>query len=1277
MRRLLLLFASFILASLLVAEPASSDEFRGKWWHYYQRGMGYTDEKKLDEAVKDLKKAIDMRDKDQRMARTYGMHFIDYFPHRELGIAYLGKGSLDAAIRELEESVRSEESAKGVYYLNAARKAKLSGGKQALPAPLEIGFEKPREAVITRDRSLRVSAKVASGAFVSRITVNGVAYPVEEAKQKVLVNQDVPLEDDTREIRITAEDLAGNRTVAALPVTVKREGPVLTVSSITNERRDQKNYARVIGEVSDGIGIQSVVVGGRQVQANGARAYTIDLLVERRGADSLLVRALDVVGNETVADVDLSKIIAEEVVAQQRESRAALERQAREAAEKERLALAAAEKERVAREAAENERLAQVAAERERQARATAERERARLARAEADRLAAVAAETARQAALTAERERQATEREALALAARKIEQERQARAAAEERRLAREQAEQERLARLKAEAELKLSQAAAKAQAERMQREEDERLRLAEEKAEQQRQAAEAAERSRLAREKLEQEEAARAKAEALEQARIAAEKAKAERIVREEAEKSRLAAAKAEKERRAREAAEAQRLARQQAEQRELARQAAEAAERTRLVREQSEREEAARLKAEADLKVLLAAQKAETDRLAREEAERNRLLAEDAEKHRQERLAEERIRLAREKLQQEELARATAESERQLRAAAERAEAERMVREEAEASRLAAEKAQKERLAREAAEVARQAREKAEQLELARVKAEAELKVRLAAEKAEAERVAREQAERSRLAAEKAEQERLAKAAAERSRLARQKLEQEELARLKAEAQRQVRLAAEKAEAERLAREEAERGRMVAAKAEKERLAREDAERKRLAREKAEQEELARAKAEAARKAYLAAEQDDAEQRAAAGGKPAAGQPPVVVERDKLKAITDEQKLSLALSTDTDKQLTPGMVLSGEGTKVYAPAPAAPGARAGAAAKAASVRQVAACTKPDREKPVLNIKDPGGIPFVFVDAYPLDGMATDNCLVDRVVVNGRDVSIKKGKQVYFSSIVKLASGDNSITLDVYDQAGNKSSAQIQVNRKIPSVLQNGSRMSVLVLPFDYDASSSSSVHLASDYLIGAMADQHRFMVVERQKLKQLMAERKMSLALAEDNEKAAQFGKVAAAEAIIVNSARETDHSFEVTSRIVDTETSEVMSVLDVYTEDTSSASVKTLMTALAAKIARNFPVVEGVVISRDDDRVLTDLGAPQMVRQRTGAIIYRRGKEIKHPTTGKSLGFDTEKLGEGYLDEVQENFSKLRLGDRYRDKGIQPSDLVVTK
>ncbi|KPA18248.1 hypothetical protein MHK_001532, partial [Candidatus Magnetomorum sp. HK-1] len=78
--------------------------FQNRWWNYYERGQSFTGGALtyyLDEptdlaktmhylkiAEADFADAISLRSKDQFRARTYGMHFLDYFPHRELGIVY-------------------------------------------------------------------------------------------------------------------------------------------------------------------------------------------------------------------------------------------------------------------------------------------------------------------------------------------------------------------------------------------------------------------------------------------------------------------------------------------------------------------------------------------------------------------------------------------------------------------------------------------------------------------------------------------------------------------------------------------------------------------------------------------------------------------------------------------------------------------------------------------------------------------------------------------------------------------------------------------------------------------------------------------------------------------------------------------------------------------------------------------------------------------------------------------------------------------------------------
>ena len=122
---------------------------------------------------------------------------------------------------------------------------------------------------------------------------------------------------------------------------------------------------------------------------------------------------------------------------------------------------------------------------------------------------------------------------------------------------------------------------------------------------------------------------------------------------------------------------------------------------------------------------------------------------------------------------------------------------------------------------------------------------------------------------------------------------------------------------------------------------------------------------------------------------------------------------------------------------------------------------------------------------------------------------------------------------------------------------------------------------------------------------------------------------------------------------------------------------MEVKDVYCEDKSLSSVKELMEGLAVKIATSFPVVEGMVIKKDSGYLYTDMGSLMRIKKDMGVIFYRKGKEIKHPVTGKFLGNDITKLGEGRIEDLQENFSKVKLTYKAKQQDIHVKDMMITK
>jgi len=87
--------------------------FTHRWWNYYERALSFADGEFWEYAEADLREAIRQREHDQWRARTYGFHFIDYFPHRELGIVLyqqandkLREGKQEESIQKLKEAIK-------------------------------------------------------------------------------------------------------------------------------------------------------------------------------------------------------------------------------------------------------------------------------------------------------------------------------------------------------------------------------------------------------------------------------------------------------------------------------------------------------------------------------------------------------------------------------------------------------------------------------------------------------------------------------------------------------------------------------------------------------------------------------------------------------------------------------------------------------------------------------------------------------------------------------------------------------------------------------------------------------------------------------------------------------------------------------------------------------------------------------------------------------------------------------------------------------------------
>lgn len=298
----------------------TSGSFRGKWWNYFERGSSYTEAaieadkigdisakmKALQLAQSDLETAISLRDKDQRRARTYGMHLIDYFPHRELGIVFYLQGKYAEAVKELETSLSTVESAKAQFYLDKARKALIEQeGGDSTPPRILVESAPP----LVNTPSIEISFTVEDEGFVASVAVGGEPMLISVAQKKLELKKEVLLSEGKNRVEITAYDLAGNESKDSVFVTLDSTGPEVTVEESATVPGDSHKL-RVRGIVRDASKVEVIKIGEWEFALKEDGSFDVVVPVGESGTVPFGVT--DSAGNETSGEFGRGDISLEQ-----------------------------------------------------------------------------------------------------------------------------------------------------------------------------------------------------------------------------------------------------------------------------------------------------------------------------------------------------------------------------------------------------------------------------------------------------------------------------------------------------------------------------------------------------------------------------------------------------------------------------------------------------------------------------------------------------------------------------------------------------------------------------------------------------------------------------------------------------------------------------------------------------------------------------------------------------------------------------------------------------
>lgn len=278
--------------------------YRGKWWNYYVRGRWYAEGGYYDEAARDFKKAISLRSEDARTARSYGLHFWEYFAHRELGIVYYNQEKYEEAKEELESSLSTADSARAKFYLNKTNEAILKITKGDLVPP-HIKVTSHTDGEFVNTPIVKLKGIATDDTYVSSVNIQGKRLFIELAEKSLGFSEDLSLRAGENAISLWVSDLAGKITQQDLRLILDMRPPILYLDDIQIHRRNGRHVAMVRGTIMDDHGVKGIIINDMEVPLPSGKEVDFEQEVVLKDGYKISFKAVDKAGNETKGGQEL------------------------------------------------------------------------------------------------------------------------------------------------------------------------------------------------------------------------------------------------------------------------------------------------------------------------------------------------------------------------------------------------------------------------------------------------------------------------------------------------------------------------------------------------------------------------------------------------------------------------------------------------------------------------------------------------------------------------------------------------------------------------------------------------------------------------------------------------------------------------------------------------------------------------------------------------------------------------------------------------------------
>ena len=281
--------------------------FRGRWWSYYERGTSFLSGGFYEEARADFQNALEGYTRDTWRARTYGLHFVEFFPNRELGVACFHLGLFDDAEQALNKSLADVDTERAHYYLDQITKARIQQGAVRDGTEPAVSVDSPSGTLIA-DRLVPIQVTAKDDVGVARVTVNGRPLYQRGSRGELSFAEELLFTEGQHEVELAATDLADKAASQQYTVTVDLTGPVIGLYTPTVPVVTEASSVLIEGVAQDKNGVVSVALGGQVLAEAAGGAPRLEFRTDaalKAGENTLIVIARDAAGNETRTAIEI------------------------------------------------------------------------------------------------------------------------------------------------------------------------------------------------------------------------------------------------------------------------------------------------------------------------------------------------------------------------------------------------------------------------------------------------------------------------------------------------------------------------------------------------------------------------------------------------------------------------------------------------------------------------------------------------------------------------------------------------------------------------------------------------------------------------------------------------------------------------------------------------------------------------------------------------------------------------------------------------------------